>query len=368
MRIVQVLGSSAGGVGRHVASLARDLARAGHEVVVAGPDRTRVDFGLDGVGARFEAVEVSDRPRPAADVAAVRRLRRVTRGADAVHAHGLRAGALAAIALGPVLLRPVGDQPLLVVTLHNKPVGGGAVAAVTAVLERVVARRADVVLGVSGDLVARMRRLGADRTDRALVPAPLGGPPQRPREQVRREVGAGGEAVLVVVVARLAPQKGLPLLLDAVRELVRGRSGPPLRVVVAGDGPLRGTLQERIDRDGLPVTLLGRRSDVPDLFAAADVAVCPSVWEGQPLVVQEALRVGAPLVATRVGGTGEVTGDAAVLVPYGDPAALADAVSGLLDDPARREALSAAARARAATFPTDADALAQVEGIYASRR
>ena len=84
----------------------------------------------------------------------------------------------------------------------------------------------------------------------------------------------------------------------------------------------------------MAVRFLGVRHDVPALLAAADVVVVPSNWEGQPLVVQEALRAGRPLVATRVGGIAELTGsDGAVLVPPGHPVALAAAVTRLLDDP-----------------------------------
>lgn len=364
MNVLLVQGSSAGGVGRHVASLARDLRRAGHEVVVAGPAAARTDFGIDATGALFEEVAIRDRPDPRSDIASVRRLRALAVQADVVHAHGLRAGGLVALALRPVLLAGSARDVRFVVTLHNAPVGSGPVAVVTRVLERLVAGRADVVLGVSGDLVHRMQRRGAAVTGRALVPAPLGAEPGRSRVEVRAGLGVQEGVALLVTVARLAPQKGLPLLLDAVAELTRRRPDLPVVAVVAGDGPLLGALAARVDAERLPVRLLGRRGDVADLLAAADVAVCPSVWEGQPLVVQEALRVGAPLVATDVGGTAEVTGDAAVLVPYGHPGALAEAVAALLDDAGRRAALSRHGRERAVTFPTDDDALRQVLGCY----
>lgn len=364
MKVLLVQGSSAGGVGRHVASLARDLRRAGHEVVVAGPATAQADFDIDSTGALFEAVEIRDRPDPRADLASVRRLRALAVQADVVHAHGLRAGGLVALALRPVLLSGRARHVRFVVTLHNAPVGTGLVAGVTAFLERLVAQRADVVLGVSGDLVRRMQRRGAAVTARALVPAPAGAEPARDTPTVRADLDVPDRVWLVVTVARLAPQKGLPLLLDAVAELTRRRPDLPVLAVVAGDGPLRAGLQARIEAEDLPVRLLGARADVPDLFAAADVAVCPSVWEGQPLVVQEAMRLGAPLVATDVGGTSEVTGDAALLVPYGDPGALADAMATLLADPARRAAASQAGRDRAAGLPTDADALGQMVGYY----
>lgn len=356
LRVALVLGTSAGGVGRHVAALAAGLTEAGHHVVVCGPAATADAFDFAATGACFEPVEVTDRPRPVGDLRAVRGLRGLLRDVDVVHAHGLRAGGLAVLAL-----RSLGrSRPPLVVTLHNALLGHGAVAVAYGVLERVVARGAATVLGVSADLEDRMRALGARRVGHAVVPAPAGRPARRTPEEVRAGLGVDGP--LVVTVARLAEQKGLPLLLDAAALL--GRRSPRPVFVVAGDGPLEDALRTRIDAERLPVRLLGRRADVADLFTAADVAVCPSVWEGQPLVVQEALRAGAPLVATAVGGVPAMVGDAAVLVAYGDAAALAAAIGELLDHPAERERLSAAARVRARTFPDEAAAVAAAVEVY----
>lgn len=110
--------------------------------------------------------------------------------------------------------------------------------------------------------------------------------------------------------------------------------------------------------------LLGRRRDAAQLLAAADLAVLPSRWEARSLLAQEALRAGVPLVATAVGGVPELVGDAGVLVPYGDAAALATAVADLLSDPARRSGLAAAGRAQAATWPSEDDTVAQILSIY----
>ncbi len=365
MRVLLVQGTSAGGVGRHVAALARGLFAAGHDVVVAAPASAREALAIDGSGASFEPVEIGDHPRGRQEAAAVRRLRRLARGCDVVHAHGLRAGALAGIAVGPAW-RPRGAP--LVVTVHNLPVGGAKVQRISAFLERVVARRSAAVLGVSSDLVQRMLDRGARHGARALVPAPASppsGPVEEVRAAIRAELGVPQGAALVVTIARLAPQKGYATWFDAIGLIIRDHPGLSFVVAVAGDGPLHGELAERARSQRLPVLLLGHRSDASDLLAAADVAVCASVWEGQPLVVQEALRCGAPLVATDVGGTAEVAGDAAVLVPYGDPGALASAVARLLQDPLERGRRRAAGLARAAGFPTDSDAVAQVQALYA---
>ena len=357
LRIALVLGTSGGGVGRHVAALAAGLVGAGHEVRVVGPAATDDTFGFAAAGATFRAWEVGDRPRPAGDLVAVQQLRGLLGGADVVHAHGLRAGGLAVLALR-TLRAP---RPPLVVTLHNALLAGGAVALAYRALERLVARGAAVVLGVSADLEQRMRELGARRVAHAVVPAPVLDRSMHDRSTIRSAVGADGQ--LVVTVGRLAEQKGLPVLLDAAGLLTR-RSPAPL-FVVAGDGPMEEALQRRIADEGLPVRLIGRRDDVADLLAAADVVVVPSSWEGQPLVVQEALRAGAPLVATAVGGIPALVGDAAVLVPYADATALAAAVAALLDDPVERAWLSATALARAATLPDDADAVRAVLAVYA---
>jgi glycosyltransferase involved in cell wall biosynthesis len=140
---------------------------------------------------------------------------------------------------------------------------------------------------------------------------------------------------------------------------------PGLRWVVAGDGPLLADLRARAAGAQAPVDLLGRREDVADLLAAADVVASTAVWEGQPLAVQEALALGAALVVTDAGGTREVTGDAAVLVPVGDAGAFAAALAAVLGDDARRAALRDAARARAATLPGIADVLTQLDAAYA---
>jgi glycosyltransferase involved in cell wall biosynthesis len=197
-----------------------------------------------------------------------------------------------------------------------------------------------------------------------VVPAPPLAPAQRPAEEVRQEIGVPAGTSLLVTVARLAPQKGLDSLVEAVGRL--SGDGVQVLAVVAGDGPLAPGLSAEISAKGLPVRLLGVRSDVADLLAAAEVVVVPSRWEGQPLIVQEALRAGAAIVATDAGGTAEMTGDAAVLVPPGDPAALADAIAGLLADPGRVKALRERSRRRGLGLPGAEDALREVLSVYRS--
>ncbi|ROO84109.1 glycosyltransferase involved in cell wall biosynthesis [Actinocorallia herbida] len=364
MRVALVLGLASGGLGRHVKAVAEGLAERGARVAVCGPGETERTYGFSGAGVRFAEVDIADRPRPAGDLAAVRKLRGLLRGADIVHAHGVRAGAMAVMARGRLAsggtgLRVEAGPPVLV-TLHNEAPSGGMAGAAYAVLERIVARGATGVLGVSPDLEERMRALGARDVGHAIVPAPpLGAAAPGARERLREELGAG-DAQVVLTVARLAPQKGLPVLLEAV-----SRMGPAAPLfLIAGDGPLDGELRERIATADLPVRLLGRRNDVAELLAACDIVAVPSMWEGQPLFVQEALRAGRPLVATATGGVPRLVGDAAVLVPAGDAAALAAALQGILSDPGRAVRLGAAAAQRATALPTDDDAVDQLAARY----
>lgn len=348
MKLVIVIGMTAGGVGAHVRSLVERLGSLGVEVTVAGPAETDELFGFSKTGVRFVPVDIGSAPNPSADLAAVRTLRRAFAQADVVHAHGFRAAALSGIALGR---RRRGRIPLMA-TWHNAVLGGGLRRVVLSALERLAARRADITLGVSSDLVDRARRLGAAQTRLAPVAAPVGKPAARDREAVRAELGAGRRPLLLAV-SRLAEQKGLDTLLAAAQRWQQ-RDPAPL-TVLAGDGPEHDRLQRAIDDQGLDVILLGRRDDIPDLLAAADLYVMTSVWEGRPLVIQEAMQAGLPVVTTAAGGVPELVGDAAAVVPVGDDDAVAAAVSELLDDPARRAELSADARRHAASWPDEDD-------------
>ncbi|WP_433224842.1 glycosyltransferase [Microtetraspora malaysiensis] len=165
----------------------------------------------------------------------------------------------------------------------------------------------------------------------------------------------------MLTTARLAQQKGLETLLDAAAGPFEAR---PF-FVVAGDGPLREEMRERIDAERLPVLLYGW-ADPADLLQVADVMLVPSRWEGQPLTVQEALRAGTPIVATRVGGIPDLVGDAAVLVPAGDAAAMRAEVDRLLGDPRLLAALAERSARRGRELPDEADALASALRAYSA--
>ena len=359
-RVAYVVAATAGGTGRHVAMLAGGCAARGLAVSVFGPEATRSLFP----SVAFTPADTAGQPRPARDAATVLRLRRLLarHAPDVVHAHGLRAGAAAALALAGLPGRRPG--PALLVTVHNSAPDGALPGAAYRALERLTARRADAVLCVSADLAERMRRAGARDVALAVVPAPAAAAPSAEEvAKARSDTGACGRPV-VLAVGRCARQKGFDILLDAA-VILQHRDPAPLPVI-AGDGPLAGPLAKQARAAGTEVRFLGPRADVPALLAVADVVVVPSRWEGQPLIVQEALRAGRPLVASRAGGIPALTGEAgALLVPPGDPARLAAAVASVLDDPVLSGHLASAAAGRAAMLPTPSDAVDAAAAAYA---
>jgi glycosyltransferase involved in cell wall biosynthesis len=326
-RVLLVLATSTGGVGRHVRSLLHGLQERGADVTVAGPASTQQVFDFPS----YVVVEIGDAPNPVRDAAAVVALRKLAGRADIVHAHGLRAGALAPA------VRP------LVVSWHNAQLVESRLGRL---LERHAARRADVTLAASDDLARTALAAGG----RDVRVCPVAAPRLVP---TGNDPGLGHP--LVLAVGRLHPQKGYDVLVDARPHLGN------VTVAVAGDGPLRAELEQRAPQ----INWLGRRDDVADLYAAADVVVLPSVWEARSLTAQEALRAGRPLVATDVGGMASLVGDGAVLVPPGDAVALGTAVRRLLDQPEEAAALAARGAVIAAGWPDEADTVAQVAAVYA---
>jgi glycosyltransferase involved in cell wall biosynthesis len=157
--------------------------------------------------------------------------------------------------------------------------------------------------------------------------------------RVREEFGCTTDHLLVCAVGRLSPEKGHGLLLAAFREVIA--AVPEARLVLAGDGPLRSRLQAQAAGWGLSdhVTFAGYRDDVEAIIAVSDLLVMPSLREGFGDPIIEAMALCKPVIASRVGGIVEIVrdGETGLLVPPGDPDALALAIVNLLRDPQARE-------------------------------
>jgi glycosyltransferase involved in cell wall biosynthesis len=334
MKIGLLLAESRGGIGQHVASLVPRFVSAGHEVVVCAPPGTAEHFEFD----------------PATVVAQAAGLR----GCDVIHAHGYRAGMTA--------LRDRSRLRPLVVTWHNAVIAPGPRGLVMRMGQRLVAKGADLTLGASTDLVDLAKSLGARNAQLAPVAAPTMQRARASAADIRRELGLGNHPV-VLTVGRLAPQKDYPTLLSVAARV--HESTPHALFVVAGGGPLRDNLQARIDAEKLPVRLIGHRTDVADLLGAADVFLLTSHWEARALVVQEAMQVGVPVVATAVGGIPELVGDAAILAFPGDADGLADGVRTVLSEPVTANAMRTRGRELAVRWLDEDGVAKNLLDIYA---
>lgn len=335
-KVLQVLGRSAGGIARHVAEITQALdGRAGIEIDIAGP------AGLP-IPMPKPIIEIDIPDGPFGHRRSIRDLRSVIDGGySVVHAHGLRAGIDAAMAAKH-------DAATVVVTVHNlvKPeVSGRLKALAYKPAERLVVNLADRILAVSRDIADELSANASDDGVMKIEVLHLGvhatrGASRSPAS-VREELGLSPESPLVVTASRLSEQKAVHVMVDAI-----ARTGATL--VVLGQGPSEVGLRARAASLGLSdrVRFLGFRDDVADFIAAADVFCLSSVWEGVPLAIMEAVQLGTAVVATDVGGTGELIEDGVSgrLVPPGDPEVLGAALSETLAAPDRRRIYAAAAR------------------------
>lgn len=352
-RVLELLGPSAGGIRRHVDVLARHLPDHGWEPLVAGPAGV-----MDGLDTAAEPVPVALHPtRAVASLQGVRRLVAAHR-AQVVHAHGLTAGWLAVLA---------GTGLPVVVTIHNVvlPESAGRAAPILARLQAALPGRVAATIAVSSAIAGDLAGRGG-RSVEVIIPASQAPQVSRPGAEIRSGLGLEQTDPLVVTVARLHPQKGIDHLLAAASAL-RERI-PSVRVAIVGDGPLRDSLASSAKAQGVAdvVTFVGEQPDAPSWMAAADVVAVPSTWEGSPLVVAEALRLGRPLVATDVGDVGEVVQDGRTgrLVPPGRPSLLAAALGDMLCEPERAAEMARAGHVVAAERYSVERLVAEVAATY----
>ena len=193
--------------------------------------------------------------------------------------------------------------------------------------------------------------------------------PLMPREETRRAWHAAPDDIVVGTVALFKTQKGLEYLVDAARTVIERH--PAVRFVQIGDGPLEPAIRERIRAAGIAdrFCLAGRAADAVSLLSGFDIFVLPSLWEGMPLALLEAMAAGLPVVGTRVAGIEEAIEDrrTGLLVPPKDAPAIARAILELARDRALRARLSANAAAEIRRR-TPARAAGACRQVYAGAR
>jgi glycosyltransferase involved in cell wall biosynthesis len=335
VRVLLATSLRAGGPLEHSLLLAHQLTRLGVEVTASCADAT--------VAGRFAATGA----RPGGLLA----LERLARGHDVVHAQDRRTGLWTRVwprRGGPARVYTVHGLPDPYLPLPRnsgrRPSGRDRLAYQG--LDAWLARRSDAVIvpsrALADLLVARLgfppARLEVIANGVEIPPAPLG----------------GGD--LVATVSLLGPVKGLDTFLAAAASVAS--RFPEQRFAVVGDGPDRAALEAAARDLGVAVEFPGMMP-IADLLPSLRAFVLPSLFENSPMSLLEAMAAGVPAVASAVGGVPELAGDAALLVPPSDPAALADALERLLGDEELRADLGARGRGRVSeSFSAEANARA----------
>jgi glycosyltransferase involved in cell wall biosynthesis len=213
----------------------------------------------------------------------------------------------------------------------------------------VIARGVDSFIAVSREDQRRMTEIEhIDPSRTRFLPIGILPSPPPTGSDIRAELGIEPSAPLIGTVAILRPQKAHHVLLRAVAQLTG--NWPDIQLLIVGDGPERATLEQLIGdlRLQANVRILGLRSDVPDILRTIDIAACSSDFEGSPLSVLEYMDAALPVVATAVGGIPDLIEPRVhgLLVPPGDPSALAEALGELLRDPQRAREMGERAQER----------------------
>lgn len=221
-------------------------------------------------------------------------------------------------------------------------------------LYRLGGRVVNGIIAVSDETAASFRRNVGDAGGRITVVCNAVDVERYPasvdRQAMRRRLGLTAEDHAMTMVGTFKRQKGHRYLIEAADPV--SSCFPGLRILLVGDGELAGEIRSQVEAAGIGdrVRFLGSRRDIPEILAASDSFVLPSLWEGLPVALVEAMASRLPVIATAVSGTRQVVidGETGWVVPPGDPQALTDAVAQLLSNPARARAMAAAGRDRVA--------------------
>lgn len=365
--VIDILGRA--GAEKQALLLAGALARSGNDVAVTVLWTYPQDVGDMISEARdsgvvvhrplFAAPRQRARDIPRAVLELRRRLRR--QRADVVHSFLVAADLVAALATAP------SGSPVHIVARRNLTAHFND-NGVRSALRRAVVRRCDGVVAnsqaVLDDAITHEAAVAAhSAVIHNIIPESAFEKPTSPPPR--------GRSARLVTVANIRPDKGHPAALDTAQLLVA--RGVDIHWKLVGGGPQADEIARQAATRGLPVEVVGAVPNPRPFLAEADLYVHPSLSEGMPNAVLEAMAQGRAIVATDVGGTREALADAGELVPPGDPLSLADRIERLLATPKRREELGGAALARALSFGWGPAAAAHTAfytsaGTWAGRR
>ena len=356
IRVLHVTEASNAGVGAHVLDLMEGLAPHGVDAHLAySPNRVDDHFRdrLEQLPRKSCSAIVMKRAPHWSDVAASRAIQQcIDRYGpfDVIHAHSTKAGGLCRVGRIP-------SRAKVIYTPHGiysmNPSANGMARRLVRAAERNLADRCHAVIAVSPEEQRHMTDIGIPEEKIKMIANGLK-PIQWPsRHQARQELGIDQRAIVFGFLGRLASQKN-PLLLIRAFSLIKDVD-PSMRLAIVGIGPLEAKCRELAKALHLEgrIDWLGFKT-AQQTMPAFDVFVIPSNYEGMPYVMMEAVSLGLPVIATRVGGTslGIDQGFNGFVVPLNEPQEMAEAMRTLLN-PRLRQAMSDAARIKSAEFCYD---------------
>jgi L-malate glycosyltransferase len=356
-----IKGLGPGGAERLLVSGARvrDQTAFDFEVAYLLPWKTQFAADLEGLGVRTRCLEV----RHEQDLRWLLRLRSLLEAErfDIVHVHSPYVAGMTRLV---VRTMAPSRRPQVVSTEHNI---WSSHARLSRALNTATFQLGDAWLAVSDEVRASIPERLQDRVEVVVHGIVLDDVDRSPEQRaaVRAELGIGPDEIAVATVANFRSQKAYPDLLNAARLLVD--RGVPVRFFVVGQGPLEREIRALHASLGLgrSVELLGYRPDAIRVLTGCDLFALASHYEGYPVAIMEALAVGLPIVATKVGGVPEGVreGVEGLLVPPRRPDLLAAAIESLVFDPQRRAEMSAAAVERGRGYDIET-AVRRTEQIY----
>lgn len=373
--VVQIMEATTGGTRRHMVDLVNHLDRTQFEVSVICSNLRDDEFNRDINHFRANGITVHLVPMAreislSRDWRAFRALSALFREHryDIIHAQSTKAGVLArwAAHLSGSRAKLVYTPHVFAFLMRVTPFQRWAYVAT----ERLTARFTDHLIAVSETDVQAALDHGLFKPD-AITCIPNGICPDRfqnlrSRAEARNVLKLAPEAFVVGTVGRLTQQKGQRYLLEAVPRILE--AAPNAQFVFIGAGEDLPDLERLVQTLGLSsaVRFAGGREDVESLYPAMDIFVLPSLWEGCPYTLQEAMYSRLPVVATDIMGTREVipSGQTGILVPPADPAALGKAILHLVRDPGLRASMSAAGRRRVEEHYTVQEMVDRTEDVY----
>jgi glycosyltransferase involved in cell wall biosynthesis len=352
IKVMQIIARmNVGGPAVIVAELMRGLdPQEFEQILITGYcDETEADY-LDEVATDIPATRIAGLGRSVSPIADLRAflglIKKIkTFQPDVIHTHTAKAGVL-----GRLASIIAGRGATRIHTFHGHLLHGyfsGWKTSLVIAIEKFLAKRTHYLVAIGNEVRGDLLRAGIGSAGqyRTFFPG-LPTPHTAPKAQLRQQLGLNPEKIYCTFVGRLTQIKRPDRLLD-VAAAMQAR-GAAVEFLVAGEGELSAQSQERAKKENLPVTFLGWRKDIDQLFAASDIAILTSDNEGIPLTLIQAAQAGLPIIAPQVGSISDIVeNDVTGYLTSTSPGAMASALSALATDEKQRIQMGSAGKKRA---------------------